>query len=198
MFLYVKLVTGAVVPRPVVTDGIVELSVGNCSPRFIVIVAPSWPRTDGFASVRVWLSDSSRCAMAVGTVMYVSAALTPWLIVFRLNGGGVAGGNVPDVLGGETSGENVIPNPYWLKSRPSCFSRFRSTSRTSTSIITSALGLSFALMIFSITDRTGAVARTVIALVVFDAMMTGRTGGPGVVTICCRICTMSCGSAFER
>ena len=53
MGVYVKLVTGAVVPTALVNEGIVELRTGILSPRFTVICAPSAPRTDGFASVRV-------------------------------------------------------------------------------------------------------------------------------------------------
>ena len=34
----------------------------------------------------------------------------PWVIVFRLNGGGAVGGIAPVVFGGATSGENVRPS----------------------------------------------------------------------------------------
>ena len=36
--------------------------------------------------------------------------LMPWVIVFRLKGGGLAGVTLPLVLGGATSGENVSPS----------------------------------------------------------------------------------------
>ncbi len=49
------------------------------------------------------------------------------------------------------------------------------------SISTSALGLSLAWRIFSMTAITGPVARQVIALVLFEGAHVGRFPGPPVV-----------------
>src|SRR6185437_11456363 len=70
-------------------------------------------------------------------------------------------------------GENVSPSAQLFRLMPRFFVRDLLTSRIWTSTMTSARGLSFALMIRSITSTIGAVARTVIVLDVLFGSSAG-------------------------
>src|SRR5205085_6575873 len=63
---------------------------------------------------------------------------------------------------GDVSGEKTPPSAYSDRFSPYVLVRDRSTSRISTSITTSARGLSFCSMIFSRMPTTDVVPRTVI------------------------------------
>src|SRR5688572_28039551 len=97
---------------PAAADWNVVVGIGIWSPSLSSTRCPARPRICGRASTFVSVLDSSSRMSAVGEVTYMSAALIPPLTVFMLNGGGEAGGNVPDVSGGDTSGENVKPSAH--------------------------------------------------------------------------------------
>ena len=96
--------------------------------------------------------------------------LTPWLIVFRLKGGGAA------TLVGPTSGEKIRFIAYWLRSMPKRFSRALLTSRIWMSSTISARGRSLARISRSTTSITGEVARTVMVFAVLFGITIGGTG----------------------
>src|SRR5829696_492459 len=106
---------------------------GTSLPRFIVIFAPSVPRSCGLATILVLVSDSRNRTIAVGTARYQSAAEMPREMVFKLNigGGTTALGEVDDrpvfafpvlfpgvpvegttVRFGDCSGEKTTPTAY--------------------------------------------------------------------------------------
>src|SRR5262245_38108635 len=131
----------------------------------------------------------------------------PWVIVFRLKGGpGVTCDGCVErpfaavtlVVGcwpfvgvvvvaarplGETSGEKTPPIAYSDRLNPYCLARWRLTSRISTSMTTSAFGLSFCAIIFSRICATLVDARTVIVLLALFTWMIGCTGIPGSLMI---------------
>src|SRR5215510_3046953 len=103
----------------------------------------------------------------------------------------------PVVLRGSDSGENTVPIWYADRSTPNVFARPRLTSRIWTSMTTSARGLSFASIIFSMIAATAVVARIVIVLLVLFGAIIGCTAIAGTRMIVLIIWDSSVASAWE-
>ncbi len=106
--------------------------------------------------------------------------------------------NADESSEGLDSGENARPSDHDDRSRPCLRALERFTSRISTSMLSSARGLSFIAITRSIIWSIGTVARTVTELATLFAAKDGRTPPCWAATTFVSSCSMSPASALER